>query len=94
MRTLYYYFDKNVFTARNIDLPRKVKYKPRKKSRLPVIKESTDRVGRTFDDFIKFIEDNPNVTVVDMDTPGNHRITSLYTLRICTRNVIIPYLAT
>lgn len=30
-RTLYYYFDKNAFTARNIDLPRKVKYKPRKK---------------------------------------------------------------
>lgn len=29
-RTLYYYFDKNAFTARNIDLPRKVKYKPRK----------------------------------------------------------------
>ena len=31
-RTLYNYFDKNAFTARNIDLPRKVKYKPRKKS--------------------------------------------------------------
>lgn len=47
-RTLYYYFDKNAFTARNIDLPRKVKYKPRKKSTLPVIKESGNRVGRTF----------------------------------------------
>lgn len=67
-RTLYYYFDKNAFTARNIDLPRKVKYKPRKKSTLPVIKESTDRVGRTFNDFVKFIEDNPNIPVVEMDT--------------------------
>ena len=67
-RTLYYYFDKNAFTARNIDLPRKVKYKPRKKSTLPMIKESTDRIGRTFDDFVKFIEDNPNVNVVEMDT--------------------------
>ena len=67
-RTLYYYFDKNAFTARNIDLPRKVKYKPRKKSTNPIIKDSTCRVGRTYNDFIKFIEDNPNTQVVEMDT--------------------------
>lgn len=67
-RTLYYYFDKNAFTAKSIDLPRKVKYKPRKKSTTPVIKETTDRVGRTFNDFIKCIEDNPNIPVVEMDT--------------------------
>ncbi|SUY47125.1 putative transposase for insertion sequence element [Clostridium putrefaciens] len=67
-RTLYYYFDKNAFTARSIDLPRKVKYKPRKKHKQPVTKESTDRVGRTFDDFVKFVEYNPNIPVVEMDT--------------------------
>lgn len=67
-RILYYYFDKNAFTARNIDLPRKVKYKPRKKSISPTIKESTDRVVRTFNDFVKFIDDNPNLSVVEMDT--------------------------
>ena len=67
-RTLYYYLDKNAFTARNIDLPRKVKYKPRKKTTLPKIKESADRIGRTFDDFVKLIEDNPNISVVEMDT--------------------------
>ena len=72
-RTLYYYFDKNVFTARNIDLPRKVKYKPRKKSTKPVIKNSKDRVGRNFDDFIKFIESNPNSSVVEMDTVHGKR---------------------
>ena len=67
-RTLYYYFDKNAFTARNIDLPRKVKYKPRKKSIDPVIKQANYKIGRTFDDFGKFIADNPNVPVVEMDT--------------------------
>jgi len=67
-RTLYYYFDKNAFTARNIDLPRKVKYKPRKKTTLPVIKESTDRISRNYNDFIRFLEDNPNTAVVEMDT--------------------------
>ena len=49
-------------------MPRKVKYKPRKKSTAPIIKESTDRVGRTFNDFVKFIEDNPNLPIVEMDT--------------------------
>lgn len=45
-----------------------MKYKPRKKSTLPVIKESCDRVVRTFNDFVKFIEGNPNIPVVEMDT--------------------------
>lgn len=67
-RTIYYYFDKNAFTARNIDLPRKVKYKPRKKSTLPVLKESVHRAGRTFSDFVNFIEENPDLPVVEMDT--------------------------
>lgn len=67
-RTLYSYLDKNVFTARNIDLPRKVKYKPRKKNTLPKIKEQNYRVSRTYDDFIGFITENPNVNVVEMDT--------------------------
>lgn len=48
--------------------PRKVKYKPRKKSTQPLIKEPTDRIGITFNDFAKFIEDNPNIPVVEMDT--------------------------
>lgn len=67
-RTLYSYFDKNAFTARNIDLPRKVKYKPRKKSKLPEIKDTSYRVGRNFNDFIEFIEKNPNTSIIEMDT--------------------------
>lgn len=67
-RTLYQYLDKNAFTARNIDLPRKVKYKPRKKSTSPTIKDQSYRIGRTFNDFVKFIEENPNTPVVEMDT--------------------------
>ncbi len=29
-RTLYYYINSRILSVRNIDLPRKVKYKPRK----------------------------------------------------------------
>lgn len=50
--TFYYYFDKNSFTARNIDLPRKVKYKARKKSTISIIKESTDRTEEHLMNFL------------------------------------------
>jgi transposase, IS30 family len=65
-RTLYYYFDKTAFTARNIDLPRK-------KTSLPIIKESSDRIGRNYNEFIRFLEDNPNIPVVEMDNVHNTR---------------------
>ncbi len=53
-RTLYKYFDYNVFTARNIDLPRKVKYKSRKKASFPK-QVPTHRLGRTYDEFSAFL---------------------------------------
>ena len=67
-RTLYHYFDLNLFTARNIDLPRKVKYKPRKKSSKVIVKNSADKTNRTYNDFVKYIENNPETQVVEMDT--------------------------
>lgn len=66
-RTLYRYFEMNLFTAKNLDLPRKVKFKPRKKN-----KEHKNvpqhRNGRTYEDFKAFIEMNPDISVVEMDT--------------------------
>ncbi|MDO9592442.1 MAG: IS30 family transposase [Erysipelotrichaceae bacterium] len=66
-RTLYNYFEMNAFAARNIDLPRKVRYKPRKKARLPK-KSGAYRVGRTYEDFNAYIGANPGTSVVEMDT--------------------------
>lgn len=67
-RTLYNYFDKNLFTARNIDLPRKVKFKPRKKLSRSSERTQKHRLGRTYADFNAFIELNSNTSVVEMDT--------------------------
>ena len=67
-RTLYTYFDKNMFTAKNIDLPRKVRYKPRKKKSDKTKKIPTHRVGRTYDDFISYLDNHPGTSVVEMDT--------------------------
>ena len=66
-RTLYNYFEMNAFSARNIDLPRKVRYKPRKKAR--VAKTSgAYRTGRTFEDFNTYTSLYPEKSVVEMDT--------------------------
>ena len=52
----------------NNSCDKKCKKCSRKKYTVPIIKESTDRIGITFNDFIKFIEDNPNTSVLEMDT--------------------------
>ena len=68
IRTLYNYFDKQFFTAKNIDLPRKVRYKPRKKNHPLLFKNSKHRVGRNYEDFCAYIERHPEIPIVEMDT--------------------------
>lgn len=67
-RTLYNYIDSGALTAKNIDLPRKVKYKPRKKRRKVIKENQKYRVGRTYNEFIAYSEQNSNLHVVEMDT--------------------------
>ena len=50
VRTLYTYLDEGLFTARNIDLKRKVKFKPRKCHNTQ-IKDRTVFQGRMYADF-------------------------------------------
>lgn len=50
VRTLYSYIEQGLFTARNIDLKRKVKFKPRKCHKTQ-IKNRTVFVNRTYQDF-------------------------------------------
>ena len=66
-KTLYNYVDAQLFDIRNIDLPRKVKYRPRYKQ--PEFKVDRGcRIGRNYSDFKKFLEGNPETTIVQMDT--------------------------
>ncbi len=64
--TLYKYLANNCFSARGIDLPRRVRMKKRKVKH--EIKDTKARVNRTYEDFQKYIEQNPDVSVVEMDT--------------------------
>lgn len=74
-RTLYNYLDLGVFKAKNIDLPRRVRYKKRRKSSKPRVRnyQQVYRNKRTYKDFEIFVEAHPDADVVEMDTVKGSR---------------------
>ena len=66
-RTIYRLIDSRAISAMNIDLPRKVRFKPR---RIFVHKkvDTKCRIGRTYEDFLSFLSDNPGVPVTQLDS--------------------------
>ena len=66
-KTIYNYIDAGLLSVGNIDLPRKVRYRIRKKKK-PVHVDKQCHVGRTYDDFQEFISANPDVAIVEMDS--------------------------
>ena len=67
-RTLYNYVELGYLDIINLDLPKKVRYKKRKKHNEHITKDTIHRVGRTYKDFIKYTNMYPNLEVVEMDT--------------------------
>jgi len=67
-KSIYNYIDFNLFSARNIDLPRKVVYRPRKKSTNNFKVDKSCRIGRTYEDFLNFMKENPDTPVVEIDS--------------------------
>ncbi|MBQ9488950.1 MAG: IS30 family transposase [Lachnospiraceae bacterium] len=94
-RTLYNYLDMCVFKARNIDLPRRIRYKKRKKRSEPRLKnvQQTYRNKRTYVDFEKYTKAFPDLDIVEMDTVKGSRAAGkcLLTLlfRSCSFMIII-----
>lgn len=66
-RTIYNLVDQCALTVRNIDLPRKVRYRPRRRSK-PFKVDKNCRIGRTYQDFLMYMEENPDTPIVQMDT--------------------------
>lgn len=67
-KTIYNYVDAGIFSARNIDLPRKVVYKPRKSSHDSFKVDKSCRIGRTYQDYLSFLEGCPDCPVVQLDS--------------------------
>lgn len=66
LSSLYNYIEKGYLSVRNIDLPRKVKFRKRKKRCTP--KDTKARQNRTYDNFKEYLENFPDVQIVEMDT--------------------------
>ena len=65
--TVYRLVDSGVLTARNLDLPRKVRFRQRKKT-VQVKVDKSCRIGRKYTDFQEFMKEHPGHLVVELDS--------------------------
>ena len=86
VKTLYNYIDMGILTARNIDLPKKVKYKPRKRKRTEPEIDYACREGRTYKDFLAYMEKNSEANVVELDTVHGARTKGSVMMTMLLRN--------
>lgn len=85
-KTLYNYIESGALSVKNIDLPRKVKYKPRK-PKPAEIHASGIFENRTYKAFLAFMAEHPDANVVEMDTvigcEGSHKVFLTLYFRCC-----------
>jgi len=67
-KSLYRYIAGGLLKARNIDMPRVLRLKPRNSKPLEHKVDSRCRIGRTYVDFNAFLQQHSDVSVVEMDT--------------------------
>lgn len=67
LSTVYRHLEKGYLSISPLDLPRKVKFKPRNKRNITYVPNRV-RVGRTYDDFLKFVKIHDISNWVEMDT--------------------------
>ena len=84
-RTIYNYIDSGVLSVGNIDLPRKVRYKKRKKKK-SVRVDKKCHIGRTYEDFEIFMAKHPDYNIVEMDSVEGTRDTTKVLLTLFFRN--------
>ena len=65
--TVYRHIRKRYYSITPMDLPRAVKFKPRNSKESDYVPKWA-REGRTFNDFLAFMEDNDDIPLVQLDT--------------------------
>ena len=68
LKTMYRYVDGGVLGARNIDLPRKVRFRPRKAISVQLKVDKACRVGRNYEDFKIYHSAHPELPIVELDS--------------------------
>lgn len=67
-RSLYTYINNGLFSARNIDMPRTVRMRPRKTSPKTLKVDKTCRIGRDYETYLKYISEHPDTPVRQLDS--------------------------
>lgn len=67
-RTLYTYINSGLFTARNIDMPRTIRMRPRKNVSRKLKVDKSCRIGRDISCFEKYMADHPDASVRQLDS--------------------------
>ena len=93
-KTIYNYIDMNAFQVRNIDLPKKVRYRQRHPHDVVMKMDYQYRKGRSYTDFTSFMEQNPKLPIWEMDTVkgarGSHKV--LLTMILRDTNFMLIFL--
>ena len=69
--TVYRHLHRGYLSVSKMDFPRVVKFKPRRQCREDQIPKSA-KIGRTYQDFLSYIEENGITTWIEMDTVIGH----------------------
>lgn len=67
-RTAYIYVNNSLFDARNADMSRVVRFRPRKKKSVGLNVDKKCRIVRTYEDYKAFMESNPSLPVIELDS--------------------------
>lgn len=67
-RTIYELINAGYLQARNIDLPRKVRFRPRKKGGKTFKVDKKCRIGRTIEDYRQYCIEHPELQTTELDT--------------------------
>lgn len=90
--TIYRLIDYNLLTARNIDLPRKVRYSKRRVKKYVKVDKKC-RIGRTYVDYKAYMLDHPDLPVTEMDSvEGTKGGKVLLTIHFTKAECMLAYL--
>lgn len=92
--TLYSYVDKSILTARNIDMPRKVRHRVRKSNHRQLAADTKLAVlTRNYTRFTDYMKEHPDTPVVEMDTVvgklDTHKVLLTLLFRSCNLMLMI-----
>lgn len=72
-KTIYNYLHRNILSADKFDLARTIGRKVFKKAGPPLLVDKKCRVGRTYEDFVRYLQEHPDTPVIEMDTVEGKR---------------------